>query len=294
MKVDQPSRTADFSAAARAAHLRYDRPVVFDDPLAIHLTSRGWRWIVKSPVLYRLVARNRRVVPAARGTFVARARYTEDRLGSAILRGTEQYVILGAGLDSFAWRQTDPAQCLRIFEIDHPASQLAKRRRLDAIGLPTPKNLEWVASDLAQESVADALARSSYRREARSFFSLLGTVQYLPRDAVMNTLQSIAIAASPGSELVVSYLQPITMLDAKLRSAVDRYVRSCARKGEPFVSFFDAEEFPVAVCALGYELIENCSPREIELRYFGDRTDELQPGSMWLSHIAHFRVTNLI
>jgi methyltransferase (TIGR00027 family) len=290
MRVGQHSRTADFTAAGRAAHLRYDRPIVFDDPFAIHFTSRGWRWIVGNPVLYRLVVRYRPIVRATRGTVVARARYTEDRLRSAIVAGVEQYVILGAGLDSFAWRRADLVPHLKIFEIDHPASQLAKRHRIDVMGLSTPKNLEWVASDLARESVADALARSSYRREARSLFSMLGTVQYLPRDAVMNTLRSIAITASPGSELVVSYHQPISTLDPKLRPAVDRFMRSCARKGEPFVSFFESVEFTAAVCGLGYVLIENCSPRDIEIRYFAGRTDELQPGSMWLSHIAHFRM----
>jgi methyltransferase (TIGR00027 family) len=161
MRVDQHSRTADFTAAGRAAHLRYDQPIVFDDPFAIHFTSRGWRWIVNNPVLFRLVVRYRPIARATRGTVVARARYTEDRLGSAIVAGVEQYVILGAGLDSFAWRRAHLVPHLKIFEIDHPASQLAKRHRIDVMGLSTPKNLEWVASDLARESIADALARSS-------------------------------------------------------------------------------------------------------------------------------------
>ena len=173
MKAGQHSRTADLSAAARAAHLLYDRPIVFNDPLAIRLVSSEWRWIINSPGLYRLVA-FAKGMNGWRATFVARARYTEERLERAMQAGIEQYVILGAGLDSFAWRQPEFARGLTIFEIDHPASQRAKRQRVQQTGLPTPANLEWLASNLANEVVAEALSRSRYRRQVRSFFSLLG------------------------------------------------------------------------------------------------------------------------
>jgi methyltransferase (TIGR00027 family) len=289
MKAGQHSRTADLSAAARAAHLLYDWPIVFNDPLAIRLVSTGWRRTIKTPGLYRLVALANGIT-GWRGTFVARARFTEERLERAIQTGIEQYVILGAGLDSFAWRQPEFARDLAIFEVDHPASQRAKRQRLQRTGLPTPANLEWLASDLAKETVAEALLRSRYRPQARSFFSLLGTVQYLPREAVMNTLRSIASIAAPASELVVSYVQPRELIAPKLRPGFDRSLRAFARQGEPFVSLFDPQEFPAAVCALGFTLIENCAPHETELRYFAGRSDALKAGSQRLSYIAHFRV----
>jgi methyltransferase (TIGR00027 family) len=126
VKTDQHSQTADLSAAACAAHLRYDHPLVFEDPLAIHLSSRRWRWVIKNPVLYRLVVRAKGIA-RTRGTFVARARYTEDRLERAIRGGIGQYVILGAGLDSFVSRRPEFADCLQVYEIDHPASQRTKR-----------------------------------------------------------------------------------------------------------------------------------------------------------------------
>jgi methyltransferase (TIGR00027 family) len=289
MRAGQHSRTADMTAAARAAHVRFDRPIVFNDTLAIDLVSRGWRWILKIPGLYRLVALANGMT-GWRGTFVARARYTEERLERAMEAGIEQYVILGAGLDSFAWRQPAFVRRLTIFEIDHPASQLAKRQRLQLAGLPTPSNLEWLAADLSKETVAQALSRSRYRRQARSFFSLLGTVQYLPRDAVISTLRSIASLAAPGSELVLSYVQSRELIAPKLRPEFDRSLRGFARRGEPFVSLFDPQEFPTAVCALGYDLIENCAPHETERRYFAERSDALKAGSQRLSYIAHFRV----
>jgi methyltransferase (TIGR00027 family) len=290
VKPNLASSTADTVAAIRAAHCRYDRPVVFDDPLAIHLTSRRWRLIVNNPVLYRLVIAVTGTA-RARGNFPARARYVEEKLERAVLGGIDQYVILGAGLDSFAWRRSDLAKRLRIFELDHPLSQQVKRDRLVRLGLSPPANLEWVAVDLVQESVAAALARSKYRRDARGFFSLVGTVQYLPREAVISTLRSIAATAAPGSELVLTYVQPKSLVKPAMQPVFDRLVLLAARKGEPFISLFDPEKFPSAVCALGYDLVENCAPHETALRYFAGRTDDLQPGAQWLSYIAHFRVS---
>lgn len=289
MQANRRSRTAEWIAAIRAAHLRYDRPVVFEDPLAIHLTSGGWRWIVNNPLLYWLVVRAMRT-SRARGTFLARARYTEEKLESAMLRGIDQYVILGAGLDSFAWRRGDLAGKLRIFELDHPASQLAKRRRLEDLGFPVPGNLELIPVDLGRETVAEALVRSGYHHDRRSFFSLLGTVQYIAREAVINTLRSIASAAAPGSELVLTYIQPRECVEPAQQPTFDRMLRFAARQGEPFVSLFDPATFPAEVSTLGYSLLENCSPLEQALKYFAGRSDDLQPSSLLLAYLAHFRV----
>ena len=289
MRANQRSRTAEWIAAMRAAHLRYDRPVIFEDPLAIHLTSRGWRWIVDHPPLYRLVVRATGLA-RARGAILARARYTEDRLEAAVRSGIGQYVIVGAGLDSFAWRRRDLAGKLMVLELDHPASQLAKRQRLARSGFPIPQNLELIPVDLGQSSVAAALGRSGYRREARGFFSLLGTVQYLPREAVTATLRSIADVAAVGSELVLSYIQPREAFEPAQRSAFDRMLRFAARQGEPFMSLLDPDSFPAEVCALGYRLVENASPREQAASYFAGRTDDLEPSSLLLAYLAHFRV----
>jgi len=285
VQANQRSRTAEWIAAIRAGHLRHDRSVVFEDPFAIHLTSRGWRWVVNNRFLYWLIVR--KMVPgSARGTFLARARYTEEKLESAVLRGIDQYVILGAGLDSFAWRRRDLARKLSIFELDHPASQLAKRRRLEELGYPVPENLELIAVDLGRETVAEALARSRYRRDGRAFFSLLGTVQYVPREGVMNTLRSMASTAAPGSELVLSYIVPRDLVERARQRGFDRLLRFAARRGEPFISFFDPAAFPPEVCALGYELLENRPLSELARRYSGEGTDDVQA-----SYIAHLRIT---
>ena len=292
MIANRPSRTAELVAAIRAAHLRYDQPAIFEDRFAIDLTSGWWRWIVNTPPLYRLVTRATGTA-RARGTFLARARYTEEKLESAIRDGIDQYVILGAGLDSFAWRRRDIACKLRIFEIDHPASQAAKRCRLQELGIPVPENLEFIPVDLDRDNVAEALARSRYSPDHRGFFSLLGTVQYISREALVNTLRSIAIIAAPGSELVLSYVLPRHLVEPPHLSAYDWGLRFAARQGEPFVSLYDPAELAAEVCALGYELLENFSPRDQALRYFVGRTDDLQPSTPLLAHLAHFRVCNL-
>ncbi len=288
MKPTQRSKTAEAVAAVRAVHLLHDRPVVFEDPFAIHLTSQGWRLVAKNRLLHWLVARMilRRFRPV-HAQFLARARYAEEKLENAVAREIDQYIILGAGLDSFAWRRRDLATRLRVYELDHPAMQVVKRGRLERLGFALPENLEMIPVDFERESVADALARSSYHRERPGFFSLLGTVQYIPRDAVMTTLRSVSEVAAPGSELVLTYNIPLNLVEASDRPAVERVLRFAARRGEPFVSFFDPEAFPAEVCTLGYELLENCSSREQERRYFAGRMDDLRPLSS--AYVAHFR-----
>ena len=290
MKPTQRSKTAEAVAAVRAAHVLYDRPVVFEDPFAIHLTSLAWRVIAKNPLLHWLVVRTilRRLRPV-RAQILARARYAEEKLENAVARGIDQYVVMGAGLDSFAWRRRDLAAKLRVYELDHPATQSGKRDRLARLGFAIPDNLELIAVDFERESVADALARSSYHRERRAFFSWLGTVQYIAQEAVMATLRSVVAIAAAGSELVLTYNIPTNFVEPSDRATVERVLRFAARRGEPFISFFDPKTFPEEVCTLGYELLENCSPRDQAGRYFAGRTDDLRPLSS--AYLAHFRVS---
>lgn len=290
MKAGQRSRTADAIAAVRAAHLFYDRPVIFEDPFAIHLTSFPWRIVGKSRLLYWLVAK--KIFGALRpvhAQLLARSRYAEDQLEKAIAAGVNQYVLLGAGLDSFALRRRDLATAVKVYEVDHPASQMTKRKRLARLHVDMPENLEFVPVDFEQETVAEALARSSYVRERPAFFSWLGTTQYLTREAVMNTLRSIAAFAVPSSEIVLTYLIPLELVAPGDRAAVEKAARFAARRGEPFISFFDPRMFPQEVGALGFELVENLSPLEQKARYFAARTDDLRLLSD--AYFAHFRVS---
>lgn len=289
MKAEQRSRTADAVAAVRAAHLLYDRPIVFEDPFAIELTSLPWRMVGKSRLLYWLVAK--KIFGALRpvhAQILARSRYAEDQLQKAIAVGVTQYVLLGAGLDSFALRRRDLATTTRVYELDHPVSQMTKRKRLARLRVDMPKNLEFAPVDFEKETLIDALARSSYMRERPAFFSWLGTTVYLTREAVMNTLRSLATFVAVGSEIVLTYLIPLELVEPADRAAVDRAARFAGRRGEPWITFFDPRTFPQEVCALGFELVENLSPREQEARYFAGRADDLHALSD--AYFGHFRV----
>jgi methyltransferase (TIGR00027 family) len=289
MKERQRSRTAEAAAAARARHLLRDDPVVFADPFAIHLTSRPWRIICKNRFLNWIVFRHLlAAMHPVQAQILARSRYAEDQLEKSMLAGMDQYVVVGAGLDSFALRHTDLATTLKIYELDHPASQRSKRDRLAGLGIDLPANLELLPVDFERETVADALARSSYTRDRPAFYSWLGTIHYLTRDAVFRTLTSIASFAAARSEIVFDYRTPSDSVDATdlpVRDALDRFA---ARRGEPFLTSFDPLTFPREVCDMGFELVENLSGREQQARYFQGRKDGLRPPQD--SYFVHFRL----
>lgn len=289
MEQNQRSRTAEAAAAARAYHTLHDNPIVFEDPFAIQLTSRTWRLICSSRILGWFLMR--KILGALRPVGVqvlARSRYAEDQLEKAIREGIDQYVLVGAGLDSFAWRRQDLAKRLKIYELDHPGSQDSKRNRLAQLNISLPKNLEFIPIDFENESISNALDKSSYSRQRRTFFSWLGTTPYLSRVAIFHTLESILSCAAPGSEIVFDYGIDKEFVDSGDLLILEKLERFAARRSEPLISRFDPKTFPQEVCNLGFDLVENLSPKEQEERYFYGREDDLRP--VPLSYFAHFRV----
>lgn len=290
MRDDRASKTAAVAAAVRAAHLCHEPPAVFADPYALALTSPGWRTIARSRVLSHLVLRVLlRPTRPVGAQILMRARYCEEELERALERGVAQYVIVGAGLDSFALRRADLAGRLRVFELDHPATQAAKLARLDRIGATPAVPVEYVAVNFERSTVADALQRSAFDRDTPAYFSWLGTTHYLSADAVFATLRSIGGFAAPGSRIVFDYtVRPGALSDEDRREyeATSRFV---ARRGEPFRSSFEPAPFLAAVAALGLRLVEDLDAGEQRRRYFAGRSDGLRPTA--LSHLAHFEVT---
>jgi methyltransferase (TIGR00027 family) len=290
MKPSEGSRTAEAAAAARARHHRYASPRVFEDPYALQLTSPAWRRIISNPALdwlvFRMLLRKLRPVGAQ---VVARSRYAEDRLADALARGIGQYVIVGAGLDSFALRRRDLEDRIRVFELDHPATQAAKRDRLARLRLEPPRNLELVPVDFEQDDLGRALALTSYRGELPAFYSWLGTTPYLPEAATLTTLRSISTCAASGSEIVFDYLVPADSLSDHDRRIVQAVQRFAARRGEPIVGTFSPERLHEAVGRLGFDVLEDVSGRAQHERYFSGRSDGFSP--MPSSHFAHLRLT---
>jgi methyltransferase (TIGR00027 family) len=290
MKKGTASRTAETAAAARALHYLYASPTIFADPFALEFTSQAWRRVVVARPLRWLVIdvllRSLRPVGAQ---VIARSRYAEDLLDQAIAAGICQYVIVGAGFDSFVLRRRDLESRIRVFELDHPDTQQAKRSRLLTLSVDLPRNVELVGVDFERDTLADALARSSYESERPAFFSWLGTVPYLSNSATCDTLASIARLAATGSEVVFDYMVPEELLSGPDKQVVNTLKRFTARRGEPLLGVFDPDQLELVLRSVGLRLVENLSATQQEKRYFANRQDGLRP--MQASYFAHARVS---
>jgi len=279
MKVERASRTSDSAAAMRAVHmLRHGELKILDDPYAMRLIGRRWQRIIGSRFLYWLVFKNDFLygwVHPVIGEIVARARYAEEKLEFAIRGGTSQYVVLGAGMDSFALRRTDLADAVTILEIDHPATQELKRKRLSRLGVPMPKNLVFVPVDFERESLADALSGSSFSPEIPAFFSWLGTTMYLEKSAVLRALGDVASCAARGSKIVFDCADLHAAELEKASPTVKRLMKAVQRRGEPMITGFHDEELSSELHGLGFEVVESLPSDEIQRRYFWGRRDGL-------------------
>ena len=265
--------TADLVAAVRALHQR-DRVRLVDDPYAILLCGRYVRRILRIRPAGWLMAHCvlRGLQPAALGTLI-RARYAEQALEAAVGAGITQYVIIGAGMDSFAFRRVDLMPRLQVFEIDRPAMQEIKQKRLRRAGMDIPLGLHFVPADLERIPVMNALSESAFEPARRAFLSLLGIIYYLPREVLASTVRSIAGGVAVGSQLVVDY-----MLDAGSawpehqgkRAQLEAYV---ARRGEPMRSDFSLAQMSALMAEEGFHAIDGITMMDLGHRY----AEELGP-----------------
>lgn len=292
MKRDRHSRTAIIVAVVRALHTEFERPVIFNDPFAGQLAGPVWRAISSLRVCYwigtKIIYRG---MDSIRRQIIARARYAEDKLEKATDSGIRQYVIIGAGFDSFALRRKDLVDKLSVFvfELDHPASQRLKRNRIKQLSLALPDRHEFIGINFENEGLNEALARSSYSAEYPAFFSWLGTVHYLTPPAVEKTLTAIAAIAHPGSELVVDYAADEALSAAGDQKMVKKLKRFTDRRGEPILSTFHPDQFQKLVSEIGFTIAESFSPKDQAQRYFKLPDGRVQ--SMPGSYFAHLRLS---
>jgi methyltransferase (TIGR00027 family) len=287
MDGTRASTTAMGTALMRAAHTRLDRPILVDDPWGDRLILAEER----EALLARAGAEDLDTLLRAHpsyGTVILRASYTEDVLAQALLRGVRQYVIIGAGMDSFSLRRPPSAQDLEIFEVDHPSTQEFKRGRLAACEIPLAPGLHLVPADLSETGLDDALASSPFHSDRAAFFSWLGVTSYLTREANLATLAAVASCALDGSELVFSYLDQSLLDSDDAQEPIQQARAQVASLGEPWISGFHPDELDSEVRGAGLQLIENLGPEELAARYCAGRTDGLSasPGS----HVAHTQV----
>lgn len=289
MEEKQFSRSAVIMAYHRAHHAMHDTPKIFDDFLAHRLVTEEARAIIEYHMTeaLKLYDPERAVSCPDQATAIAwmmralaappfilsRSQYTEESLEQAVRQGMKQYVILGAGFDTFAFRRPEMLEKLQVYEVDHPATQSVKRRRLNEAGWGQPAQLHFVPVDFEQESLAAALTRSSYDPQAPSFFSWLGVTYYLTRDAVFATLRSIANIAPVGSTVIFDYLDTDAFDPGKAAKRVQRMLGEAQFLGEPMITGFNPSTLAADFACLGLRLYEDLSPPDIEERYFQGRTD---------------------
>ncbi|MGO4615864.1 class I SAM-dependent methyltransferase [Nocardia sp. 2YAB30] len=250
MKVGEPSRTALATAFSRAYHQIAPEPRIFVDPLAVRITGASpeelidrHTAILNEAGMDPMLQRRRRMFLAARSCFA------EETLATAVAEGVQQVVILGAGLDTFAYR--NPYDSVRVFEVDHPDTQAWKRERLAAAGIDIPDSLTFAPVDFESQTLDEGLDTAGFDRGQPAVFVWLGVVMYLTKDAMVAVLRFMA-GQSASARVVIDYLYPPTN-DAAQQARVDRV----AAIGEPWLSFFTAEEFANQLRTLGFDEVED-------------------------------------
>jgi methyltransferase (TIGR00027 family) len=267
----RPSRTALRVAMRRAAHQLYDAsPLVLDDPIAVPILGPYAAEIERTPGRDP-ANRPRPFSISLRAFLVARSRYAEDLLTQAVNRGVSQYVLLGAGLDTFVHRNPYPS--LHVFEVDHPATQQWKRELLLTTGLASPANLTYAPVDFERQTLAQQLHAAGFNPAAPTFFAWLGVVPYLTLEAFRATIRFIAAQPHP-SGLVFDYAQPRSALPPREQLAYDSLAARVQLAGEAFQLFFTPANVAGQLSAF-YDL-EDLGAPEINERYFANRTDQLR------------------
>jgi len=271
MTAGEPSRTARGAALYRAVHQVIDYPRVFEDPFALAILGP-----LAPTELQSVVDRNSR---GMRGSIALRSRYAEDCLADAVARGTRQYVLLGAGLDTYSCRNPHASAGLQVYEVDHPATQREKRRRLQAAGIALQPGTRFVPVDFETQTLRAVLASSGFRFDQPAFFSMLGVSIYITDEAMMSTLRTVAACAA-GSEIVFSFSVPEEMLGVSAGARRQWTIQSMVAAGEPWITFYEPAALSERLLEAGYASAEVLHPSEANRRYFAARRDGLRAGGV--------------
>lgn len=263
MQVGEPSRTAFAAAAHRAAHQVLEGGRIFADPLAGPILGKDAHEVAQEAAAHP----SRRIM---RLFIAVRTRFAEDALAAAVEAGVRQLVVLGAGLDTYAYRSPF-LERLRIFEVDYPATQAWKRERLAEAGIAIPSWLTFAPVDFEAQTLADGLAAAGFDLNLQTFFTWLGVVPYLREEAIFSTLRFIANLPG-GAHVVFDYSDPPDTLSPEARTYHDKRAAQVEALSEAWVSYFQAEGLHPKLTALGFSEIEDLGPREIRSRYFPTAT----------------------
>ncbi|AKM45261.1 SAM-dependent methyltransferase [Burkholderia contaminans] len=266
-----PKPSALMVATQRAAHQLLDRPLVLDDPVALAVLGA-----TEAQAVHDNIDRFRHPASVGlRSSVIVRSRLADDVWAAAIERGVRQYVVLGAGLDTSAYRHPHAAE--RIFEVDLPATQAWKQARLREAGIALPPSLHFVPVDFERVGLAEGLARAGFDADAPAIFSWLGVTMYLDEAAVIDTLRFV-VDRSEGSAVLFDYALPLSSLPPILRIAMEQMTSQFAERGEPWKSFFEPAALAEKLVSLGFTQCTTWTPDDLNQRYFSNRTDALLLG----------------
>jgi methyltransferase (TIGR00027 family) len=296
MKENQASFTAMSVAYMRAYHFMHGTPKIFDDFLAYDLIPEEKRALIDQHLIEQNVTFGKQLNDSEyflspsdqtinseslmqethryAGLFSSRARYAEDNLEKAIKQGVKQDVILGAGMDIFAFRKPKMMVKLEVFEVDHHATPEFKLHRLAELGWKHPAKLHFISIDFTKESLVTALTSSlSYEPKVKTFFNWLGVTYFLTRDEVFTTFRSITEIVPAGSIIVFDYLDIDAFIPEKSSLQMQKSLEYLRKIGEPMITGFNPSTLGEELTSLGFSLQENLSPAEIEELSFQGRTD---------------------
>lgn len=287
--MDNISQTAIKAACYRAYHSLCDQPKIFDDFLALQLIGEHEYELFKAqniqgfktaaPDFAATLPNDEALLAfmmqamAAPALTLSRARYAEDRLEMVLKAGVKQYVILGAGLDTFAWRRPDLMDSLEIFEVDHPQTQYYKLERLTKLNWKLPENLHLIRADLTSDRLADLLQNFNFDPTQPSYFSMLGISYYLPRQAVIDMLRAIAGIAVPCSQIVFDFLDSEAFIPGKAAERIKALLIMAQGVGESMNMGFDTNSITEELSEIGLKIEELLGTHEVQQRYFLNRND---------------------
>jgi len=271
-KIIEPDNTAVRTALWRAMHVQVDaKPYILEDEIGFQLIAPNEDW-QKRPDMHPEFTKR------LRASMVARARFMEDLMMEQHKKGINQYVILGAGLDTFAQRRPDIASNLQIFEIDQPDTQTWKQQRLTELGLPIPSTLHFVSVNFETSSWWEELLKAGFDFSQPAVVVSTGVTLYLTREAILSTLKQINTLAS-GSVLAMSFYLPNELMEEEDKFLQQISEKGARESGTPFVSFFSPTEVLALALEAGFKDAKTVSTPDIEQLYFKDRTDHLRPAS---------------
>lgn len=269
--IEAPDSTAVRVALWRALHVEKDAPPhVLDDVIGLQLAApdAGWR---ERPDMHP------EGTSIFRASIVARARFIEDVVEQATAQGCPQYVLLGAGLDTFAQRRPELAARLQVFEVDQPGHQAWKQRRLVEAGFGIPEWLHFVPVDFeAGQSWFEQLQAAGFDARKSAVITSTGVSMYLTREAIMAMLRQVA-ALAPGSRFVMTFILPIEIADPEVQTGLRRAEHGARASGTPFISYFMPDEIMAMAREAGFNNVEHISAAALGERYFAGRPDGLRP-----------------